>query len=116
MSKAKLVTKDPDGPAGPVTVVLEGDLSVRGIAQIHREILGSMDRSGQVALEFRAIRETDATLFQLLCSAQRTAECSPGKELTLRGTPPPALRRFAAESILCGKCGPQEISSFWEGR
>jgi len=63
-------------------LVLEGDLTLGGIRQLHEELMSSLKKVKHLDVTIDGARETDLSFLQLLCSAHRTA-VKMGKSLSL---------------------------------
>jgi hypothetical protein len=77
-------------PSDSATVVLGGDLTIRGIAEAHATLLGAFAGDRAVVAEIDPSALADLTLVQLIESARRTA-AERGLDFALAGPPRGAL-------------------------
>ena len=73
-------------------LVLEGELNLCRIRQLHEELRSSMENVRKLDVDISGVVEADLSFLQLLCSAHRTA-VKTGKTLNLMNDIPEAVRQ-----------------------
>ena len=55
------------------TLILQGPITVGGVARLRDELLAALNTVEKVELDLRAVTEIDLAALQLICSAHKTA-------------------------------------------
>jgi ABC-type transporter Mla MlaB component len=84
-------------------IEFSGSCKVDRVAELKDLLCSALEQSGEVELDVSGVESCDATLIQLLCSAQKTAAQS-GKTLTVLESPSEPFRSLLQESGLVHAC------------
>ncbi len=96
----------------PNTLRLTGELTVRTIADTHRELASKLQNADALLIDVRKVTDVDLTFVQLIESARRSASTD-GKRLTLAAPLPPPLRDLLERG---GFLSAGDGASFWKQR
>lgn len=102
-----------EGRGGRAIVTVNGPATVRRAAELRAGLMEALDAAHEVVVDVGGVTATDATFFQLLCSARRTAACGK-KRFTVVGSDSEPFRRgveaggfdspAGCDAGMCGNC------------
>lgn len=107
--------KDEKNNTGVLT--LSGDFGIEQVETLKNAFIAAFDNTKKLVMDVEGIEEIDLPVFQLFCSAHRTAIVKK-KELVLRGACPETLKSVAKDAGFHSRaCSAHDenITCLWNG-